>query len=274
MHGSSTLIMGTAFRCDIKDVWVFVESLRRHYQGEALLLISSRYPALAKYLVSRNVVPVFFDAPYWMRVHVQIGRYVRYGEILRGSTRFFERVFLTDVTDVLFQSDPFADPPAGQLLFFMEHPTRTIGSDQMNAMWVNQIYGPRGLELLKDKPISCSGTTIGAHQPLLDYVDLLLKHANPEVLARYPEYRGHDQGIHNYLLHTGALPLVQTIPNARHVYTLGAVPQEEIVLGPGGTILDPQGLRPPIIHQYTYHPPIAQHVRSAFQPPPTAVPGA
>jgi hypothetical protein len=267
MQFSSTLVMGTAFRCDVKDVCVFVESLRRHYQGEALLLISSRYPQLAQYLSSRNVVPVFFDAPYWMRVHVQIGRYVRYGEILRGSPRIFDRVLLADVTDVLFQAHPFENLPPGELLFFMEHPGRTIGSDQSNAMWVNQMYGPRGLELLKDKPISCSGTTIGAHQPLLEYVDVLLKHANPETLARYPEYRGHDQGIHNYLLHTGALPRVQAIPNARHVYTLGAVPPEQIRLGPGGTILDPQNRMPAIVHQYTYHAHAAQHVRAAYPLP-------
>jgi hypothetical protein len=267
MQNPSTLVMGTAFRCDVKDVWVFVESLRRHYQGEVLLLISSRYPQLARYLTSRNVLPVFFDAPYWMRVHVQVGRYVRYGELLRGSPKIYDRILLTDVTDVVFQGHPFIDLPPGELLFFMEHAGRPISSDQTNAMWVNQVYGPRGLELIKDKPISCSGTTIGAHQPLLEYIDLLLKHANPEVLARYPEYRGHDQGIHNYLLHTGALPHVQMIPNARHVYTMGAVPEDQIQLGPAGTILGPQGRTPSIVHQYTYHPRTAQHVRSAIPAP-------
>ena len=50
------LILGTAFNYGIEQVRVFVESLRRHYDGEAILLVSSRSGSeLADYLRRRGI---------------------------------------------------------------------------------------------------------------------------------------------------------------------------------------------------------------------------
>jgi hypothetical protein len=262
---SKSLVLGTAFRLSREDVWVFVESLRRHYRGPAILLVTS-YDSdeLVAYLRSRDVTPVYFDGPYWMVAHVQLMRYVRYGELLRGCGTAYERILLCDVSDVVFQGHPFAAAPAGELLCFMEDPGWTIGKSKNTSLWVEQIFGREVLARLADRPISCSGTTIGSHRAILRYVDLLLSHADVRVLVNLSQYRGHDQGIHNYLLHTGALPEARLVPNAEHVYTLGLVSPQTVELGPAGTLLSPEHRCCPIVHQYTYRPRLKAHVLAEY----------
>src|SRR5438128_464452 len=118
---SRTLVLGTAYRYEVKDVWVFVESLRRYFDGEVMLLVSSASsPALLHYLETRQITPVLFDCAAWMIPHVQFSRFVRYGELLRAANADYERVLLTDVRDVVFQDHPFDGAPNGELLCFME----------------------------------------------------------------------------------------------------------------------------------------------------------
>ena len=262
-NDSGCLILGTAFKLQVPQVRLFVESLRKHYDGPVMLLITSLDSRdLVIYLCSRDVTPVFFDCPYWMLTHVQVARYVRYGEILRGSDRPYDRILLSDVSDILFQAHPFAGAPPGDLLCFHEHADRMIGKCKANSMWMEQIYGPEVLSRLKDCRISCSGTTIGSHAAILQYIDLLLSYADPKVLAALKGFRGHDQAIHNFLLHTGALPHAQLIPNGRHVLTLGGAPDSEVILGPNGTLLSPEGRLCPIVHHYEARG--QAHIAAAF----------
>ena len=106
---------------------------------------------------------------------------------------------------------------------------------------------------------------MGSHAAILQYLDSLLAHVTPEVVARLPQTRGHDQAIHNYLIQHHALPNLKLVANAEHVYTLGIVPDEEIVFGPGGTVLAPDGRICPILHQYNYKPAVIEHLTAALQ---------
>jgi len=259
------LVLATAWDVEISEVRPFVESLRRHYQGEVMMLVTSKRSAeLVEYLRSHRIIPVYFDCQIWMVMQVQLARYVRYGEILRGASKQYVRILLTDAADVLFQGDPFNNIPDDELLCFMEVSGRTIGQCESDSEWIQQIFGSDALERVKNYDISCSGTTIGSHRAIVEYIDLLLQPAKPNLMARLMNYRGHDQGIHNYLLHTGALPKARLIPNGQHVYTVGRVNDAEITLGPGGTILAPGARLCPIVHQYNYKPALLAHVRSAF----------
>lgn len=263
-----TLVLGTAFGYAAAHVRIFVESLRHHYDGDAQLVVTSRGPAdLLEYLPSRGVVPRFFDTALWMTAHIQVARYARYYEILRESPKRYDRVLLTDVTDVLFQGHPFAGAPEGELLFFMEDERTTIGDSTPNATWVKQVFGDEVLRQLAAKPISCSGTTIGSHTAILRYIELLLKHARPDLMPALKGYKGHDQGIHNFLLHTGAVP-ARAVANGVHIHTLGQVPDADLEVGPDG-ILGAGGRPCPIVHQWNYRPAAKAWVEKAWAVPAT-----
>lgn len=262
------LILGTAFDYTIDQVRIFVESLRRYYAGEVMLLVSSRDSGdLLAYLAAYNVTPVFFDSAYWMVAHISMSRYIRYAELLRAVPGRYARVLLTDVVDVLFQADPFSNVPDGQLLCYLEVAGRSIGDCPLNSRWIQEIFGDRELRKLRNHGIICSGTTMGTQDAIQDYIDRLLYYAPPKILAPLGQgRRGHDQGIHNYLLRNGLLPFARIIPNGVHVFTVGSVPEEQLIPAPGGQILTQEGVLCPIVHQYTYKDNLALHVRNAFPP--------
>lgn len=260
----STLILGTAFGYEEASVRPFVESLRRHYEGEVQLLITSvKSQGLVDYLGKQGIKTRLFDCAWWMRTHIQLGRYVRYWEILRESAVRYDRVLLTDVVDVFFQGDPFAGAPAGELLFFMEDFRATIGSCAINSGWIQQIFGPQIAAQLAAHRISCSGTTMGSHAAVEEYLSAMMKHVHPARLAALEPWRGHDQGIHNFLLHTGALPEARMVENGQWVHTLEKVPCEELNLHATG-LYTAEGRRCPIVHQWNRYPEIAAWVQAAF----------
>jgi hypothetical protein len=257
MTPSSTLVLGTAFGYGIKEIWVFVESLRRFYDGDAALLVNSRSPQeLFDYLRRHGIRPIYFDCPFWMVPHVQLGRYVRYGEFLRECPGKYSQLLLSDVSDVAFQAHPFAGLPSGELLFFLEDWRLTIDRCPTNFSWVQDIYGADGLTRLWNKRLSCSGTTVGTQAAILHYIDLLLSHAPRKLMEKLVGQRGHDQGIHNYLLHTGALPSVAMVENGEFVWTLYHVPDREIAATDNGFAVATTGKMPAILHQYNFKPAI------------------
>jgi hypothetical protein len=263
-----TLVLGTAYGYEVRNIWVFVESLRRYYTGEVALLVSSRSSrTLYQYLAAKGITPVFFDCAAWMFSHVQFSRFVRYGDFLRRSD-IYDRVLLTDVSDVIFQGNPFDGAPDGDLLCFMEARGRSIAMCPANSNWVTALYGPQMLARIGSRDISCSGTTIGTHAAVLDYIDRLVSHVSPaRFVPLFGKRGGHDQGIHNVLLHTGALPRARAVPNGIHVFTVGFVPDAEIVLD-GGRILTATGNCCPIVHQYNYKPALYGHVAAQYPLPP------
>lgn len=262
-----TLVLGTAIGCGLcPEIRVFVESLRRHYRGEIQILVTSKSPPdLIDYLRQWGVTPRLFDSALWMSPHVQLTRYVRYLEILRESQVTYDRILLTDVIDVLFQDHPLTGAPEGDLLFFMEDSRRTIGLCPDNSRWVRQVFGRTVLADLAGEVISCSGTTIGTHAAIVDYLSLLLSHVRPDVMAAVREWRGHDQGIHNYLLHTGAIPRARRIENGIWVHTLGSVPDSEVSVA-DDSVRTAQGDRCPIVHQWNYRPEVAAWVSRTWKP--------
>ena len=276
-----TLVIGTAMGMNVAQIWPFVESLRVHYDGEAALVISSRgTEAVVKYLASRDVKPVFYDSVPWMFLQVQTSRYARYAEVLREELSDpYERVFFTDVTDVLFQANPFEFAPAGKIVCFLEDSRATIGRCRSNSLWVKQVYGDAILQGLFDRRISCSGTTMGDHAALIDYCDKILAEARPDIMIKLVGVRGHDQGIHNYLLNTGKLPGAVVNENGDFVFTLAQVPDGEVMVKVDGiyTLADK---RCPIVHQWTYKKHAAAWVRAKYPvpaehtPPPAPVAAA
>ena len=263
------IVLGTAQGYGVAQVRVFVESLRRHYAGDAALVVSpGSDPALFAYLRTHRVRPVFFGAGLWMPYDIQVMRYARYLDFLLTEGAAYDRVFLTDVGDVLFQDDPFARAPAGELVVAMEDPRATIASCPSNSRWILNLYGEDALAQLGPRPISCSGTTLGTRRAMLGYLDVLLAQAHPEALRKLPAgTRGHDQGMHNALLHTGRLPGAVASGNGEFVLTIGHVPDADLDLRADGIALAGQDRLPPVVHQYQYKPATAAHVARLWPAP-------
>lgn len=261
---SGTLVLGTAMGYGRSQLDVFVRSLRRHHAGPAMLLVAASIADDAVALLdAHDVERVYFDSAARIPMELQLSRYLRYAELVRAHCVAGDRVLLTDVGDVLFQADPFANAPDAPLVLAMEDARATIGACASNSFWIRNLFGEPGLAQLGGKRISCSGTTLGERDALLGYIDALMALADPATMQRLLPYRGHDQGLHNALLHTGRLAGARASENGDWVLTLGHVPDDEIVVR-DGVFLGARGNLPAIVHQYPVKPAASAAVRAAW----------
>jgi len=123
------------------------------------------------------------------------------------------------------------------------------------------------LARLANREVSCSGTTLGTFAAVRDYVKKLIGEIRPQHFIALGRARGHDQGIHNVLLYTGALPDARIVPNGMYVYTVAVVPDGEIGLAPGAILVSETNVCCPIIHQYNYKQHVLNHISAQYPLP-------
>ena len=118
-------------------------------------------------------------------------------------------VLLTDFRDVFFQRSPFDGLTIDGLQVFEEHPR--LRTTNWLVDW--PVQACTGLRL--DKPMLCSGTTVGTRKAMLKYLRRMV-HAF-KAWGSKPSCRfatvGDDQSIHNYLYYTGELPFAHAVPH-------------------------------------------------------------
>ena len=169
----------------------------------------------------------------------------------------YERVLLTDVRDVLFQHDPFADIAPGRLAVSIETHRYTIASEPHNRAWLTDAYGSELVEQIGANPVSCVGVTCGDLGVMSHYLRLMTKEMRG-LSAKVARQGGADTAIHNALLWTNQLGDVQLLETlASPVATLNAITADEAKLSAHGTLLNVDGSEPSVIHQYDRVPGLA-----------------
>lgn len=135
-------------------------------------------------------------------------RYGRYLQYLKTRMPHVDYVMLSDVRDVVFQEDPFKSfaqnalnvenyqETKDDLHVFLEAEHVTIGNEPFDNRWIQNLYGNDMLSCLYDKPVSCSGTTMGTGRGMRRYLAAM----HHEISTQTRPLGSHDQGIHNYLL--------------------------------------------------------------------------
>ena len=129
---------------------------------------------------------------------------LRYGHYLRclmEDAPDADVVMITDLRDVVFQRDPFADPVTG-LEVYLEDSSERIGHDGFNTTWLRNLYGSEFVEARRGQPLSCSGVVVGTRTAMMTYLNEMVT----GIFWRRRPMGSHDQGVHNGLLHTGRLP--------------------------------------------------------------------
>jgi hypothetical protein len=262
MHQSPTLVLGLAAGLHFGDVRPFAVSLcQSGFQGRCVLFVSPTTRGI-EHLEAHGISTVLFERPFEL-AHLPYNayRYFLYLNFLRNSPERFERILLTDVRDVVFQSDPFAFPWPEGLSVGMEDTRMRIGGCEHMVRWLaRHPLGTDGSELY-DQPISCSGITVGDHDAVVCYLDALTGLLLP--FTPGPRMAGYDQGVHNRLLHSGALDPVTRHDNSGPILTLG-YKQEVPFQDENGDVLNETGEPAHIVHQYDRMEGLFRLVRERF----------
>lgn len=251
--GQRDLVMGLSIGYGEKELAPFVVTLRESgFDGEVVLLTHGGDPGLAAFLRRYQVRMVPFVSVSMLPMSMNSARMFRYLDWLlesfyNGEHPGYRQVLLCDVRDVVFQNNPFAEPPEGNLSFYLET-DRTIAACPVNADWMQRAFGSEVLAEVGALPVSCAGTLFGSAPAVLAY----LIHMVRCIVAVPPEHRfsGVDQAIHNYIL---AKKLVQgsiAVPNGKRVMTVPSTQPTGLSLLQNGNIANPDNSISAIVHQY------------------------
>lgn len=260
------LVLGAAVGFGIRDVRVFVESLRGSgYQGDVVMLIAWPGIAVGRYLRSRGVTPirVFQTRSFTRSVHAR--RYLIYLKHLREHGAKYDQVMMADTRDVVFQTHPFEGLDEPNCHFFLEAP-RTIGECETNWRWVSHTVSKADAETLSSKQISCSGITIGGTKAIIDYLERLSKLVSAMPFRIYREIgHGYDQALHNYLVHLAPDLNGIVIENNRHIATMAIEPRSRYQIDASAVIRTDTGHLPAICHQYDRFPDLLTAVEARWR---------
>ncbi|WP_430391881.1 hypothetical protein [Dyella sp. 20L07] len=181
-----------------------------------------------------------------------VTRHFHYDEYLRKHPNF-SNVMLTDVRDVVFQTDPFATFDGG-LCVGMETSALTLVSEPYNREWILGAYGEDMLQRIGEQQISCAGVVLGDAKAMREYIDKMLV----EIMRlpfRITKNRNYDQAHHNKLLYCNELSDARLCqPLNSRIATVGCLPATDLALSPDGMLLNDDRQIVPIIHQYDRHP--------------------
>ncbi len=259
-EGSRDLVMGLAMGYKIEAVRPFVESLRTAgaYRGETVLFTKPDDTELSAYLRDRGVRVELFDTGARPAGNMYFQRWILYLDWLQARLhegKSWRNILLTDTRDVTFQKPLFATPCA-ELEFHLESPTLRIGECVCNGGWIRNLFGEAALARFASGRITCSGTVTGKMRGILRYLAQMqiLMLALPEGASM--DYPG-DQGIHNFLVHSGLLPEGRAMENFGRVATLHYVAPDEIHFNEAAALVNPDGTISEIAHQWDRHEPFA-----------------
>ena len=259
------LVIGFATGYAPNSVRPFVESLLSAgaFRGKVVLFVKREDRELITYLRSRGVIVVFFDAQAYPTKKLMWDRYFAYFDYLQGllnRKEYYRYILLSDVRDVIFQK-PLFTLPCSELECHYEGPR--IGECSVNSFWIRTFFGNEALARLSEKRISCSGTVNGQMRGILCYLAQMqmLMLALP---TKRRIIRGGDQGIHNYLLHSGYLPKARVLGNFERVATLHHITSGELHPDKNALVVNPDGTVSEIAHQWDRHPHLAYGISTAF----------
>jgi hypothetical protein len=250
------VVLGAAVNLTKENIQNFVKSFRKYNSNDDLILIikPEHEIYLEDFLKDYDVNIIFFEKNSFLNMSLMNSRFFIYQEFLLKNESTYKNVLLSDVSDVVFQADPFKDLENEFIYFFEEDSFETIGTNKYNSAWILEVFGPDDLNELKDNTIICAGTTLGSFTNILNYLNHLLKRIIEFQMFKKGEYlKNIDQGVHNHLvykkIHLFSNPKIK--PNGELVCTLSlALKNTDNLIEIKENMLFFNNSKPAIIHQY------------------------
>jgi len=253
------LVLGTAIGLEANDIINFVRSFREFNKEDDIYLITNVslprdiIPILKRYNVS--TLSSSFNTINKTGFNLNVHRFYKYLDFITENKDHYKKVLITDVTDVVFQSDPFAIEHKKEFIIFAEeYEGESIKDNPFNRRWVSITFGQEGLEEIGDFPIVCAGTTIGSIRNIIIYLKTIVWimtekiETDPDIASE-----GIDQGVHNHIVRTKSL-LFKNLEIKKcgdFIATIGLTCQKDPeFIKVNEDHIETGGIKPCIVHQY------------------------
>jgi hypothetical protein len=252
----TNLIMGAWWHLPAEELEPFLGSLRRTtFNGDVCVLVGDAPADVIEVLLAHGVT---VDRLRRFGAGMTIDRHTRYYGYLDFITRHADRysaVLLTDLRDVVFQSNPFGRPLPADIVYTQER--CLIGDNPIMRPRIAHTYGDAVAHNLRDFPLSCCGTTLGTVPGIVRY---LLAMTRSLSTLEIPLAVHADQVVHNHIAHLSALRGAWLETSDGTVSKMEHTPDESVAIGADQVLID--GKQVPVLHQWQKHPRLAAHVRS------------
>lgn len=187
-------------------------------------------------------------------------RFVEFYLHLQSHLLNYDRVLLTDLRDVVFQSDPFAQLTGEGIVYGLEDEAVTIGAHWANSLWVERVGGQSAKESLSAERVSCVGVVLGSGKVIARYLALLT-----EILTQpginIANFHGADTGAHNLIVRQHTLPGVRFADYYNGgILNMHGLRGECIRWTSDDLLCDASGNVIPIVHQYDRHPQVSERL--------------
>lgn len=181
-------------------------------------------------------------------------RFIEFHLALGHVLPTYDRVLLSDLRDVVFQSNPFDLISGDGIVYGLEDERETLGSQWANSTWLTQVGGSRLLTELAAERISCVGVVLASGRVMADYLRLLVETLTQPGI-NIANYHGADTGAHNIVVRRGRLPNAQFADfSAGGILNMHGLPESHIRWTDDGLLCDARGRPFAVIHQYDRHP--------------------
>jgi hypothetical protein len=237
-----------------RTIWLGNSRWRRIHQGYARWI--DALPGLTnetKLQWKARVVRQFLDP--------NTRRFVEFYLALRQELPNYRRVLLSDLRDVVFQTNPFDLIQGEGIMFGLEDDRLTIGSQWANSVWLERVGGPAIRDELASARISCVGVVLGSGAVIAKYLHCLVQ-ALTRPGINIAQFHGADTGAHNMVVYRSALPNVHFAEfNLGGILNMHGLRPECIRWTSDGLLCDASEKPFAVIHQYDRHPEV--HARLA-----------
>ncbi len=248
------LVIGYCANYSFDVVEPFIASFIRNVPNCELCLFASGMDERFYREAQRLGIRIEDPLPYTIdNMQVMNARFFMYKDFISANRNRFSNILLSDIRDVLFQSDPFAIERTKPLMFAAED--GIIRTNSWNSNWLLELYGQSEFEEIADNIISCAGTTIGSTESILEYVTIMcdsLKNGNFDKRINY------DQGIHNYIVWKLKPAFGYIDLDDRIVSTVIMTHRSRVRIEDEVVLID--DIATPIIHQWDRQPAIVELV--------------
>ena len=251
-----------AYRTDASHI----DRLRRQYSFIEPVYVPRKfnrggkvYRWFARYFINQDYSRCRWPARSVGRysLNIMLERFFFALEVVQARRVSFANVLLTDSRDVVLQHNPF-ERVRRNLISGIEE--RKIRDCSMNSSWIRHVYGTSVYSDLADRRIVCCGVTLGP----ISEVEAYLQAMSREIWRRLPKVAliaQYDQGIHNYLIHTGRIKPELTDNQSGVIASLHYESPENIQTDPVKGLITVRGEAPAIVHQYDRHRKLVEFVR-------------
>jgi hypothetical protein len=290
LYKQHTLVLGTAIHIDRKTFAIFCRSLRK-YNPVTEIVIFVQFPAdqfIHNEAAISNVSLLnadisFFDKDFLFSYHVLSKRWPLYDRYLQSRSQL-ELVWVVDVSDIIFQDDPFTlfeEYDDRSLFLFRPAGGVSIGGDVGLANIFKKCFGETRLQAVRNKHIVMPRAIAGGFMAVKTFIShissillaeqLQLASSKEYLFSDFPtceNYRA-DEAVENAVAYLGVMPSNISI----HINALGKNKATFIVdmIAPMirttvSQVFDSSGHLVPIIHNYHHNPDLAKYALQSYVP--------